>query len=316
MSKNKGLDHGYLYTKDNDRNIFRSEYTKSGINVGGTPFISINGVDYSVGSGGRNIQNDKCNSEMNFVTTLTNLSMCGEDNYNLVVGLPIDQYKAQCEKFKEIILSYNDYNVVYRGKQMNFVINDVYVLPQGIGALLSMKTIPDGNVIIFDWGGMTIDIAYIEFIYGNPKLIKSITWSEGIQKIYGKLIGKVNEKYDLTLNIDEAENILVHGLFIDGTEVSLDFLEETISEYVAPIVRDFKLNFPAVTTQTYMTGGTSAIKLIHCEFIKHFMSAKIIDNSQFANAIGYGNVAEQKFGNMNKPVYMSNPTNNSICRKG
>jgi len=310
MSKNKGLDHGYLYTKDSDRNIFRSEYTKSGICMGSTPFISINGVNFSVGVGDRNIQNNKCESEMNYVTTLTNLSMCNEDSYNLVVGLPIDQYKAQCEKFKETILSYNGYEVIYKGKLMNFVINDVYVLPQGIGALLSMKTIPDGNVIIFDWGGMTIDIAYIEFIYGNPKLIKSVTWAEGIQKIYGKLIGKVNEKYDLTLNISEAENILVHGLFIDGTEVSLEFLTDTISEYVAPIVRDFKVNFPAVTTQIYMTGGTSTIKLIYCEFIKYFMSAKIIDNSQFANAIGYGNVAEQRFASMSKPIYVSNPTMN------
>jgi plasmid segregation protein ParM len=299
MSKIKGLDHGYLYTKDNEMRIFRSAYTKSGITMGSSAFITIDGVDYSVGAGDRNIQFDKSDSEMNKVTTLTNLALTGSDDYYLVVGLPISQLKSQKDKFKKMILGYNNCEVIYKDKPFKFQINDVLVMPQGIGALLSLQDV-SGNIIIFDFGGMSIDIAYLEIMYGNPILHKYDTWMQGIQKIYSKIINQVNEKYNLAYDIQYAENILVNGLTIYGEKVSNDFLIPTLKQYLNPIIKEFQLNYPSTSTQIYLCGGSAII--FYELFKQYFPSVKLMPNSQFSNALGYYKVGLQKFGNiLNQP---------------
>ena len=294
MAKIKGLDHGYLYTKDNEMRIFRSSYHKNAISMGSTAFITINGVDYYVGSGDRNVQFDKSGSEMNLVTTLTNLAMDGSNEYYLVVGLPIGQFASQKDKFKTQILAYNNYNVIYKGSEMDIKINDVFVLPQGVGALLSMDSI-DGDVIIFDFGGMTIDIAYLEIMNGNPILHKYDTWTNGIQKLYSKVIALVNEKYNQTLDVTYAEHIFANGLRIHGDSKPLDFLLPAMKEYLNPIITEFNVNYPSINTQIYLCGGSA--KLFYDLFKSYFPSVKLIPNCQFANAIGYGRVGRQKFRN-------------------
>ncbi len=292
--KVKGLDTGYLYTKDNDRRIFRSCYSKSSIAMGSTSLISIDGVDFSVGAGDRTVDVDKTNSKLTEVCVLTNLAMTGSDDYNLVVGLPIGQFKSQKDKFKETILGYNSRYVVYRGEEMKIKINDAFVFPQGIGALMSLNDFRN-DAIIFDFGGLTIDLAYIEMVCGNPVLIKYDTWTEGIQKIYSKLIDQVNYKFNLSLSLDYGEKILTNDLVINGVVHSKDFLLPTLSQYLEPILTEYQLNYPCKTTRTYLSGGSAVI--FKDIFMKRFPNTVLVENSQFANAIGYYKVGCQKFGN-------------------
>lgn len=289
----KGLDNGYLYTKDNDMRIFRSAYVKSGVAMGSSAFISIDGVDYTVGAGEKSVSFDKTDSEINKVCTLANLAMTGSDEYNLVVGLPISQYKSQRDKFKKMILSYNGSYVVYKGEEMRIKINDVLVFPQGIGALLSLNELKGDN-IIFDIGGLTIDIAYIEMVCGNPVLHKFDTWTEGIQKMYAKIINQVNDKYNLTLPVNYAEKILIDDLLIDGVIQPKDFLLPILSQYLEPIFLEFQLNYPSKNTKIHLCGGSATV--IKDLFMKRFPNASLMNNSQFANAIGYYKVGCQKFG--------------------
>lgn len=295
MSIIKGLDHGYLYTKDDDKRIFRSAFTRTGLTMGSTAFITIDGVDYSVGAGDRSIQFDKSDSEMNKVTTLTNLALTGSDDYYLVVGLPIGQFKYQKDKFKKMIMGYNDCEVVYKGEEFKFSIRDVLVMPQGIGALLSLTDV-SGDVIIFDFGGMTIDLAFIEIVYGNPILHKYDTWTQGVQKIYSKIINQVNEKYNTTYDIQYAENILVNGLTVHGEKVGSEFLLPILKQYLEPILKEFQLNYPAMSTQIYLCGGSAIV--FHELFKQYYPSVKLMPNSQFANALGYYKVGCQKFGSL------------------
>lgn len=305
MAKVKGLDHGYLYTKDDEMRIFRSSYNTDGISLGSTAFLTINGRDIYVGAGSRNVQYDKSSSDMNMVTTITDLCMDGSKEFFLVCGLPIKQYTAQKDRFRKQILSYNDCKVVYQGNDVEFHINDVYVLPQGIGALLSMDTV-DGDIILFDFGGMTIDIAYLEILNGNPILHKSDTWTNGIQKLYSGVINAVNEHYNQTLDISYAENIFVHGLTIHGEKKPTDFLLPVMKQFLEPIITEFKVNYPAVNAQIYLCGGSA--KLFYELFKSYFPSAKLMPNCQFANAIGYARCGRQKFRN-----YIPQPVNTSCC---
>lgn len=290
----KGLDTGYLYTKDNDRRIFRSCYSKSAISMGSTSFISINGEDFAVGAGDRTVDIDKTDSKLTEVCVLTNLAMTGSDEYNLVVGLPISQFKPQKEKFRKTILGYNNKLIIYRGEEMKIKINDALVFPQGIGALMSLNDFRS-DVILVDLGGLTVDLAYIEMVCGNPVLHKYDTWTEGIQKMYSKIIDQVNCKFNLTLPISFAEKILTNDLIIDGIVHSKDFLIPTIQEYLEPILIELQLNYPCKTTRIYLCGGSAII--FKDIFMKRFPNTVLMENSQFANAIGYHKVGIQKFGN-------------------
>lgn len=289
----KGLDNGYLYTKDNEKRIFRSCFSRSSISMGSSSFISINGIDYTVGTGDKSVDFDKTNSEMNNVGTMTNLAMTGSGEYNLVVGLPISQFKSQREKFKKTILSYNSNYVVYRGQEMKIKINDVLVFPQGVGALMNLNDFKNEG-IVFDFGGLTIDIAHIEVVCGNPVLIKHDTWTEGIQKIYAKVIDAVNSKFNLALPVEYAEKILTNDLIIDGVVHSKDFLMPILEQYLEPILTEFQLNYPCKTTRIYLCGGSAII--FKDIFMKRFPNTVLMENSQFANAIGYYKVGCQKFG--------------------
>ena len=298
-TKIKGSDTGFLYYKNNEKRIFKSAYNKSGIAMGASAFITIDGTDFAVGAGDRNIQFDKSDSEMNMVTILTDLCMDGADEFYLVVGVPISQYKAQKDKLKKIIMSYNDCKIIFHGEEKKIKICDVLVLPQGIGALLSLDKLVDGEIIIFDFGGMTIDLAHLEVSNGNPILLKSDTLTSGIQKLYPKLISKVNQEYNLTLDPSYGENILVNlnkGILIKGEYKPSDFLLPTLREYLQPIFIEFNVNYPAMNTKIYICGGSAIIfeKL----FKEYYPQSEIMPNSQFANAIGYYKAGVSAFGHL------------------
>jgi hypothetical protein len=306
MAQVKGLDNGYLYTKDNDYRIFRSAFTRSDVTIGSTPFITIDGVSYSIGTGNRNIQFDKTDSEMNKVATLTNLALSGEDDYYLVVGLPINQYSTQREKFKKMIMAYNECNVIFKGKKFNFSIKDVLVLPQGIGALLSLDKI-DGKITIFDFGGLTIDIANIEMFCGEPQLKKYDTVNKGLQLIYPKLMTEICSQCKLTsIEASDVDDILINGIHKGGIDVPTDFLTPILHEYLDGVMIDVAPNFTDVNTKIYLTGGSA---IVFEELIKkyYYPEAELIPKSQFANAIGYYKVGCQVYGQfINQREYQYN----------
>jgi plasmid segregation protein ParM len=299
MKKIKAIDNGFLYTKDNEFNIFRSAFTKSGVTTGCTAFITIDGIDYSVGTGNRTTEFDKSDSEMNRVTTLTSLCMDGEYEYYLAVGLPIDQYAKQRDKFKKQIMGYNDYKVIYQGKEINIHIADVLVMPQSVGALLSIKEAIEGDAIILDFGGLTIDVAYVEIINGISSVQSFDTYTSGIQKIYPKVINVINDVCKTTHDAPMAEKFLKEldkGIYNKGEYQPADCLTPILRDYLDQILIEFELKYPAKNTKIYLCGGSALI--FKDLLMERYPHAKLIPNSQFANAIGYYNVASQKFGEL------------------
>ena len=285
----KGLDNGYLYTKDNERRIFKSAYNLVDSTLSD---ITIDGKDYCIGSGTQTVEVDKTDQEINKVCTLYNLALTGSGEYYLVVGLPIGQYKLQREKFTKMIMSYNDCHMVYKEQDLKFRINDVLVFPQGAGALMSIGQI-NGDYIVFDIGGLTIDIAWVEMSNGMPSMQKYDTWYKGIQKLYSNIIHETNNRFNMTLEPRYAERVLVHGLTIEGEKQDLAFLQPILSQYLEPILTEFQLNYPSKTTQIVLCGGGASI--LYGAFKSRFKSVILLPDSQFANAIGYYKIGCKKF---------------------
>lgn len=306
--KIKGLDNGYLYTKDNEERFFKSAITKDIIAMNGTNNIVINNIGYTVGSGLPIIKTNKINSEMNMVGTLYNLALTGSDEYFLVVGLPIKQFAAQKYEFREEILKYNKANVYYKDRYFKFEIKDVFVFPQGAAALISQPNLTDRDFIILDIGGLTVDIAHIELNNGSPIMHKSDTIFDGMQKLYTDIIFAVNNKFDMTLTPDEAEKILKNNkITVDGINQDISFLEPIKQVFLERTIRELKLNYSSRTTPIYVAGGggISLYNTISNEFKNTFL----IENSQFANAKGYHKVGLIKY---KKYITIPNGTNKNI----
>ena len=230
----KGLDNGYLYTKDNEKNIFPSAFSTEDKVVSNAIPIIIDGKQYYTGIGKSTVELDKTNLEITKVCTLTNLAMSNDKEFYLVVGLPVGQYKDQKDRFKEIVLSYNRCIIEYQNRTTQFNINDIIVFPQGVASLYSMDNLST-NALIFDISGRTVDIALIEMVNNKPILIKSDTWYKGMLVLYSTIIEAINKKFQLTLEARYAEQILFNGLYLYGQKQDISFLQPIIQEYLDEI---------------------------------------------------------------------------------
>ncbi|MHB1316214.1 MAG: ParM/StbA family protein [Christensenellales bacterium] len=278
-----GVDIGYSYTKDSTGNIFRSAYLEGNNLLGGIN-LEVDGRLYSVGHGIGTVDEDKTGSRINELCLLTSLGLSGYENFIVVSGLPIDQYKTQKELLRTQMLSCGK-TFRINGRNRTISITDVVVYPQGIGALHSMDIQEDA--IIIDCGGRTTDIAYIEY-NGKYNLVKSNTIYSGTMNLNGDIMKSVNQKYSLSLPNYQAEKILIQGLKINGEPQDVTFLSPTIKGFVLPIISELKLNYPCETTKIFLCGGGANI--LYPAIKNRFKNTVLMRDPQFANAKGFEHI--------------------------
>jgi plasmid segregation protein ParM len=288
----KGVDNGYKTTKDSNGIIFDSAYSNVDQMVTGSKHITIDGKNFYVGVGNNiTVDPNKINKDVTKVCQLTNLAMSGDGDYYLVVGLPVDQYKSQHEKFKDTIMNYNRCEVIYDDQPLKFEIKDVTVFAQGVGAFYSQDI--KNDAIMFDMGGLTLDVALIEIVNGMPTIAKSNTWFKGVLTLFSEVVKQLNNKFSLTLEPRNAEKILQQGLKVDGQPQDVSFLQDVLNDYIEPILTEFKLLYPYRTTDIYICGGGG--KLLYNVLKRYLPNATLLPNSQFANANGFGKIAENLY---------------------
>lgn len=286
-----GIDNGYSFTKDSDGHIFKSSYANSQMLSSSTK-LTINGKTYHVGTGATTCDVDKIESEMNMVTTLACLCKCQENEFKLVLGLPIGQYNEQKVRFREKVIDYCKLNVEYANKQRRFSINDVIVAPQGASILYYAGI--QSDCVIVDVGGLTIDVAQIDFEYSSPKIVKSNTYYKGMRTLYSSIIEIVNMRYNLRMNVEDADKIIRNGLIYKGERQPLDFLQSTLTDYITPIYEELKLNYNTNAYPIILCGGGA--NFLYRAMCKRFGKVILIDNCQFANAIGYYHLGIKTWG--------------------
>lgn len=289
-----GLDNGYHFTKDNTRCIFKSAFNRTDVSLSEQNKIIIDGVDYYFGKGVSTTDINKIDSQINKICTLADLSMKGSGDYYLVIGLPIGQYKNYKDKFIETVMGYNKSNIIYKNRQLDIKIKDVTVFAQGAGVLFNYD-IPNGRYIILDVGSYTINVVLLELINKIPHIIKFDTWYDGILTLYEKIIYEINRKYNLPLDIMDAEYILSSGLSVNGEKQDTKFINVIKQDYLDNIFTKFKLNYPYSTTPILNCGGGG--EMLHKMIENEFRNSILMPDSQFANADGYYRFGLQKYSN-------------------
>ena len=272
-----GVDVGYSYTKDNYGHIFRSAMME-GTNIGGMK-MEIDGKKYIVGAGNGTTDVNKANNELTKVLLLTDLYLNGADEYKIVTGLPISQYKTQENVLRHSIMKYS--RSIVNGRAIH--ISDVRVYPQCAGALLSVNFRQSCTVV--DIGGRTTDIGLFVFENGRFTLTNYSTLYVGMESLFSEIAGAVNDRFELSIPTWQGESILRNGLVIDGNPQDTRFLEPVIKNHCEPICKELVLRYPVRSMPVVLCGG-GAIPLK--QFIKSCApSVGVINDSQFSNAKGF-----------------------------
>ncbi|MEG0944407.1 MAG: ParM/StbA family protein [Angelakisella sp.] len=285
-----GVDLGYTYTKTSEMLKFESKISEVEPLLGGKR-LKIDGCTYFMGEGKGTVDLNKIDSVITKACLFYALGKVktGAEGFKIVTGLPIAQYQTLQEGLKQMILN-NRYKMISVDLEPDkrIYIEDVKVYPQGAGALYGQNIV--GDAIVVDIGGRTVDIAYFSIQDGVRKLTKSETLFDGMLTLYSSIINRVNAKYMINLQPEYSQNILINGLTIDGDKQDIGFLKPVISEHIEGICNEIRLNYPANTTTIYLCGGGA--ELLEGAFKRHFKDIQKLNNSQFANAIGYKKVGE------------------------
>lgn len=294
----KGIDNGYGYTKSEDLTIFKSTITTiepmTIYNNEEHHHIIINNKEYWVGydKGNCNIEINKIQSEMNKVCTLTMLAMCDDTNFKIIAGLPIAQYHRDKDLFRDTILSYNGTNVIYNDIQKSIYIEDVKIYPQSLSSLYATGIKDD--IIIVDIGYRTVDVVSVIFSNNKPHVKLFDTYYCGIYPLYDTIACTINNKFNLTVTIDDIPNIINKGLYIDGIKQDISFLSNIMLYHFQDLFNQLITKYPVRLNPIMLVGGGA--KLVINAFKHRFnTNVSIHPNNQFANAVGYYNIGRRIF---------------------
>ena len=281
-------DIGYSYTKNNFGRMFKSAMTTDDNAVSGAYKMNIDDKTYYVGCGKGSTSVEKFDSELSKVLLLTDLYLTGGNEYYVITGLPIAQYKSQKDNYKQSIMKYSKSIV----NEKTIRILDVTIFPQCAGSLYSQNI--QESCIIIDIGGRTTDFGVFLNEGGKFTQIKYNTLYCGMESLYSDVIKSCNEHFNLSLENWQAEDIVRKGLMIDGEKQDLKFLQSVFISYADTICKELELNYPIHNLQVYLTGGGASSFLNPLKAI--MPSIKILNDSQFSNALGFYNVGRQMYG--------------------
>lgn len=284
----RGIDVGNYSLKEFPNTNIKSLVTTEENILGTKLCLEYEDKKYYIGEGPFEAELNKSNKNNFLPLLLTGIALnSSKDNvFNQVVcGLPINQYKANKEILKDLVLSSRVRNIKLNGEDRKIIITDFDVYPEGIGAYYSLNT--NDDAILVDIGGRTCDIAYIV----DRKVKGSSTVAVGTINIYKDIADKLNSLYTLDLDIQMAERVLGKGFFeVDGERKDLSFVTEILKKSFLKINEDLTLKFPVRTEKIILVGG--GYKLFERAFKNRYKNVYVADNPIYANAIGFRKVAD------------------------
>lgn len=282
----KGVDIGSFATKDNLGNIFESKVSGVGNILGNKYEVVLNDEVYYIGEGTFDTEYRKVN-RVTYIKLLFGMLCLGttdtQTQIDLVLGLPISQYKEDKEELKELIKENYHLQGSLNGTRRDIYISDCEVYPEGIAAIESSF-----EGIIVDIGGRTTDCCLTYENDGKRKIDKPISLPLGTLNLYSDFINLINSKYGLDFMINDAERIIKKGLTIEGNKIDLIFAVVVFKQYLENLIRQLNIEYNLKTNRISFTGGGSL--LLKKAIQKRLSHAEISETATFDNAKGFYNV--------------------------
>ncbi|MBY6948926.1 ParM/StbA family protein [Clostridium botulinum] len=282
-----GVDIGTYSVKTSNKVTFFSKFTQeesfTEINK-----ININGSSYNIGEGEFSTDWDKSKKGNTLILLYSAIYKSTKEDINQVVlGLPVQQYKKNKNNLIELI----ENNKCAKVENRNLIITDVTVAPEGASSYYSIDNslrdeIGNKQLIIIDIGGRTTDI----IVFQNKIIIDVKTIPIGMLNIYQEIIDTVNTKYTESLVLEDGEGILKDGLFLKGKQEDINFVQPILKRNFNSVFKEIQLKYNTNKGYVYLTGGGSI--LLKLPFKNRLSNLLISNNPIFDNAIGFGKVGE------------------------
>jgi plasmid segregation protein ParM len=218
-----------------------------------------------------------------------------ETFFQVVLGLPIQQYKQNKEGLKETILANRVQNLLINGIERKIVITDLEVAPEGASVYYQLKDsqkalIGNKPLLIVDIGGRTTNISLFK-LKGSDRYIEAYkTIPVGMLNIYSDIVDAINEKFTQSYKLEDGEDILNNGLCLYGKEQNISFIQPLIKKQFDSIMKEINLNFNIDEGYILLTGGGS--KILRQPFQNRLTNLIISDEPIYDNVLGFQKVGE------------------------
>lgn len=308
---NLGIDFGAVNCKSNIVGVVIPSKTTKVENrlVGDNEIVNIDGDARVIGIGYYERDKDLKFKQSHFKHLFFSTIVHSTDDIenNIILGLPVDQYKNHKKEYKEFIksISNKEFTIKLKGKdeeQRRIVINNVDIFPEGLGVLYSLseeqlKELEGYDILIIDIGGSTTDWVLLRGSGLNRDIIKYDSIPIGMHHLYNLVRGSIKRKTEDRISQETAEEIVEgrqkHNAY--GKETDLTFINDdkvsTLTDIIGDIKQEIGREFKAA--KMVVCGGGAKHFYDLCKLIQP--NAIKVDKIN-ANAIGYGKVCDIKYG--------------------
>ena len=301
-----GVDHGYADVKTTNHVFAKSVvvYDKEPPFTHDTVFFG--GKYYCCGGERNTLIKDKTSDNSYYILTLLaiakELEKCfnGEKNIeadiDLAVGLPIQKFSSEKEKFIDYLKKPRPFlgsdTVKFMYNKINFTVRiaNVHVYPQGYSAIVNRLSKIQEPVIICDIGSWTVDVMQLNE-RGVPEVSSCISLEYGVTHLFLGIRKRVFANHDNNIK----ENLIECVLKGKPNRVAKDIvttIESSAREYSKEIRNQLIENqFDIDNNRLIYIGGGANI-------VQKYSDTKIdredIIGDEKANAIGYELITRQK----------------------
>ena len=282
-----GVDLGNFSVKTSEKVTFLSKISEVD-NFTGDNKIIFNGKTLFVGEGEFNTDWNKSRKENTLPLLFTAIYKSTTDNVNQVVmGLPINMYKKTKDDLMELIRN----NRCARVNDRELIVEYVAIAPEGASAYYNLsdeqlREIGNKQLIIVDLGGRTTDIC----LFKNNKILDIKTIPVGMLNVYEKIIDFVNTTYTENFNLEDAQDIINNGLFLNGEVKDNSFIVPILKNCFNSIYKELQLKFNVNKGYVYLTGGGS--EMLQYAFKNRLNNVIISNDCIFDNAMGFRKIGE------------------------
>lgn len=281
-----GIDLGNFGVNTSENDFFYSRISDIS-NFSEENKINYEGTNLYIGDGEFSTDWDKSKKENTLPLLFSALARSTEENFfQVVLGLPIQQYKTNKDEFQKYIEENRGKTIIYKGIKREIIISDILIAPEGAAVYYNLsldkkKMIGNKPLIIIDIGGRTTDVCLFE-----GKKIKFVrTIPVGMLNVYKDIIDYVNTTYTEDYNLEDGEVILKEGLFLRGKQEDVSFIKPILQRHFNSIYKELQLNFNTSKGYLLLTGGGS---ITFKQAFKNRLENLIIsDDPLFDNAKGF-----------------------------
>lgn len=160
-----------------------------------------------------------------------------ENNVEIVLCLPMSQFKTKKDSMMEYIKENNKKTIVLDGKKRTITISNVFIVPESY-SLKTLKVVIDKlqkscETYVIDIGGGTIDVSKFN---GEMNLIDGKSIQLGLIHLYQTCREYINISYDINITLEEAKLIfngekrLLNDEFKNKKDIVKRFLIAVINE--------------------------------------------------------------------------------------